>query len=138
MTELAKERFRFDSRSVSGYDSNEWLMMMEEEALDITFHALADPTRRAILAQLARGESNVSDLARPFPTTLAAISKHLKVLERAGLIRRERRGRVHALRLEIAPLRAAGGWIEQYQRFWRAQLSALDLYLKEMKKKEKS
>lgn len=63
---------------------------------------------------------------------------HLKVLERAGLIRRERRGRVHALRLEIAPLRAAGGWIEQYQRFWRAQLSALDLYLKEMKKKEKS
>ena len=103
-------------------------------ALDTTFRALADPTRRAILNQLARRESNVTELARPFRSSLPAISKHLKVLESAGLVKREKRGRAHLMRLRIEPLREAGRWIQNYERFWKLQLESLDLYLKEMRK----
>ena len=86
--------------------------------LDATFHALADPTRRAILARVAGGGCNVSELAEPFDMSLAAVSKHLKVLERAGLLTRSRKGRVHNLQLEAAPLKEAAMWISFYQKFW--------------------
>ncbi len=98
--------------------------------LDVTFGALADPTRRAILARLARGESTVTELAGPFEISLAAVSKHLRVLERAGLVVRARAGRVHRMRLDAEPLQGAAGWIERYRRFWEDRLDALDRYLR--------
>lgn len=98
--------------------------------LDDTFHALADPTRRAILASVARGEHSVTELAEPFDMSLAAVSKHLKVLERAGLLERKREGRIHRLRLEAAPLKEAAGWISTYQKFWERQLDSLGEFLK--------
>ncbi|MBI3024892.1 MAG: winged helix-turn-helix transcriptional regulator [Candidatus Tectomicrobia bacterium] len=98
-------------------------------ALDATFAALADPTRRAILARLARGEASVTALAAPFRVSLPAVSKHRRVLERAGLLARSREGRFHRLRLEAAPLREAGEWIAFYRRFWEGQLDALARYL---------
>lgn len=105
-------------------------------SLDDVFHALADPTRRAILGQLAHREANVSELARPFRTSLPAISKHLKVLEGAGLVKREKRGRLHLVRLQIEPIREAGRWIRHYEDFWKQQLRSLDEYLKEMRKQQ--
>ncbi len=105
-------------------------------ALDATFAALADPTRRAILARLARGESSVSELAEPFPVSLPAISKHLQVLERAGLIAREKDGRVRRCRLLPEPMKDAAKWIEQYRQFWEQQFDALARYLEESHKKE--
>ncbi|MGH8457280.1 MAG: ArsR/SmtB family transcription factor [Stenotrophobium sp.] len=99
------------------------------DPLDSTFAALADPTRRAILAQLTLGESAVSELAQPFDMSLPAISKHLRVLENAGLLAREKDGRVVRCRLEAEPMRAANEWLERYQRFWRERLDALAQYL---------
>ena len=99
------------------------------ERLSLTFAALADPTRRAILARLAQGEASVSELAAPFAMTQPAITKHLKVLERAGLISRGRQAQWRPCRLEAAPLREAGGWIGQYRRLWEERLDRLDDYL---------
>ena len=97
--------------------------------LDATFHALADPTRRGILAQLALGEASVGELAAPYDMSLPAISKHLKVLEGAGFLIREKDGRVHRCRLESAPMKEAADWIDQYRRFWEGQLDRLAEYL---------
>ena len=98
-------------------------------ALDATFAALADPTRRAILARLARGRATVGELARPFEVSPPAISKHLRALEVAGLIAREKQGRVHHIRLVPRRLREAAEWIDHYERFWRGRLDALQAYL---------
>lgn len=100
--------------------------------LDSVFHALADPTRRAILTRVAGGERNVSELAEPFDMSLAAVSKHLKVLERAGLLARRQEGRVHHLQLDAAPLAEAAKWISFYQKFWGKQLDSLGEFLKKM------
>jgi DNA-binding transcriptional ArsR family regulator len=101
--------------------------------LDATFAALADPTRRAILARLASGEASVNELAKPFDMSQPAISKHLKVLERAGLISRDRDAQRRLSRLEAAPLGEANDWLERYRRYWEASYAQLDALLKEMK-----
>jgi|ERR1700678_4400275 len=100
--------------------------------LDTTFAALADPTRRAILARLAKGEAPVTDLAEPFAMSQPAISKHLKVLERAGLISRGRDAQRRPRRLEARPLRDATQWLENYRRFWEAQFGRLDALLHDL------
>src|SRR6202451_530277 len=100
--------------------------------LDTTFAALADPTRRAILARLAKGEASVTDLAEPFAMSQPAISKHLKVLERAGLISRGRDAQRRPRRLEARPLRDATQWLENYRRFWEAQFGRLDALLHDL------
>jgi DNA-binding transcriptional ArsR family regulator len=105
--------------------------------LDRTFGALADPTRRRILEHLAQGERCVTDLAKPHRMSLPAISKHLRVLEKAGLVRRHRDGRVHRLKLDAAPMKQAQQWIEEYRRFWEESFDRLDEYLKELQSKEK-
>ena len=97
--------------------------------LDLTFGALADPTRRAILERLARGEATVGELARPFRVSRPAISKHLRVLERAGLVQRERDGRVSRCELDAAPLREADAWVERYRVFWEGRLDSLARYV---------
>jgi DNA-binding transcriptional ArsR family regulator len=97
--------------------------------LDATFGALSDPTRRAILARLARGEAKVTELAEPFRMSLPAISKHLRVLESAGLLHREIEGREHRCRLAAAPMKSAAAWIEQYRGFWETQFDSLAQYL---------
>ncbi|HST29253.1 MAG TPA: metalloregulator ArsR/SmtB family transcription factor [Chthoniobacterales bacterium] len=97
--------------------------------LDRTFAALADPTRRRILAHLARGEQRVTQLARPHRMSLPAVSKHLRVLEKAGLLRRRRYGRVHEMQLEATPLRQAAQWVEEYRKFWEGSLDRLAAYL---------
>jgi DNA-binding transcriptional ArsR family regulator len=106
-------------------------------SLDLTFAALADPTRRRILQQLSAGDRCVTDLARPFAMSLPAVSKHLRVLENAGLLRRRRRGRVHSLRLQAAPMGRAVRWIEEYRRFWEGSLDRLGILLKEIQKQDK-
>jgi DNA-binding transcriptional ArsR family regulator len=98
--------------------------------LDLIFSALSDPTRRRILGLLATSQFRVTDLAKSFSVSLPAISKHLRVLEKAGLIQRERDGRVHHLRLEAKPMREAAAWIEFYRAFWEEQFDALAAYLK--------
>jgi DNA-binding transcriptional ArsR family regulator len=105
--------------------------------LSTTFAALADPTRRAILARLAAGETSVTELAEPFEMSLPAISKHLKVLARAGLIARSREAQWRPCRLEAGPLRNAAEWIEEYRRFWEQSLDRLDDYLRDLQVKEK-
>ena len=102
-------------------------------SLDATFAALADPTRRAILARLALGEASVTELAEPFAMTQPAISKHLKVLERAGLISRDRDAQRRPSRLEARPLAEANEWLERYREFWEANFRSLDTLLNEMK-----
>ena len=97
--------------------------------LSLTFSALADPTRRAILARLALGETSVTELAQPFEMSLPAVTKHLKVLEKAGLIIRSRDAQWRPCRLEAKPLQEAVGWIEQYRQFWTAHLDALERHL---------
>jgi DNA-binding transcriptional ArsR family regulator len=111
--------------------------MTHSERLDATFFALADPTRRAILARLALGEASVTELAEPFEMSQPAISKHLKVLERAGLISRGRDAQRRPGRIEGKPLREVTGWLEQYRRFWEASFQRLDSLLDEMKTQEK-
>ena len=100
-------------------------------ALDHVFAALSDPTRRAIVARLALGPARVTDMAGRFPMSLNAVSKHLKVLERAGLLRRRRDGREHHLELRAAPLREVARWTSRYERFWNEKLDALEAFLKE-------
>jgi DNA-binding transcriptional ArsR family regulator len=102
-----------------------------------TFAALADPTRRAILARLATGEASVTELAAPFEMTLPAVSKHLKVLERAGLIARGREAQWRPCRLQAEPLKAADEWLEHYRQHWEAAFDRLDEYLTELQKQEK-
>ncbi len=101
----------------------------QSSPLDTTFAALADPTRRAILARLATGEATVGELAAPHDVSPPAISRHLRVLEAAGLLQRRRDGRAHRCRLERAPLREASDWIDYYRRFWDRQLAALAAFL---------
>lgn len=108
---------------------------MPTDVLDRTFSALADPTRRAILARLADGEASVTELATPFTLTLPAISKHLKVLERAGLISRTRQAQWRPCRLEPAPLKDASDWLEEYRRCWEERLDRLDDYLRDLQGK---
>jgi len=110
---------------------------MQPDHLSNTFAALADPTRRAILARLASGEASVTELAEPFEMSMPAVSKHLKVLERAGLIARGREAQWRPCRLDAAPLKDVAGWIENYRRFWDESFDRLDAYLLELKKKEK-
>jgi len=104
--------------------------------LDRTFGALADPTRRRILAQLAKGEECVTDLARPHAISLAAVSKHLIVLEKARLVKRRRDGRVHSLRLEAKPMKEAQAWINRYREFWEGNLDQFEDYLNKLQKQE--
>ena len=106
------------------------------DPLSATFAALADPTRRAILARLAAGECAVTELAQPFDMSLPAVSKHLRVLERAGLIARGRAAQWRPCRLEAAPLKEVADWAERYRRVWEARFDRLDEYLQEMKKQE--
>src|SRR6266542_956267 len=100
--------------------------------LSATFAALADPTRRAILARLALGETNVSELAEPFDMSLPAVSKHLKVLERAGLIARGREAQWRPCRLEASRLKQVADWVERYRRFWEQSFERLDAYLRKL------
>jgi len=110
---------------------------MSSDRLSATFAALADPTRRAILARLASGETSVLKLAEPFDMSLPAVSKHLKVLERAGLIARGREAQWRPCRLEAKPLKGAADWVEQYRRFWEQKFDNLEEYLRELQKQEK-
>ena len=105
---------------------------MQQDALSMTFSALADPTRRAILARLASGETSVSELAQPFDMSLPAITKHLKVLERAGLITRSRSAQWRPCQLQAAPLKEASGWVDQYRQHWEQSLDKLEIYLQEL------
>ena len=107
------------------------MVKYEQTTLDATFGALADPTRRAILARLARSEASVGELAEPFSMSLPAVSKHLKVLEGAGLITRHKDGRVHRCGLDSRPMAEAAAWITFYRRFWETQFDALERYLDE-------
>jgi DNA-binding transcriptional ArsR family regulator len=102
--------------------------------LNRTFAALADPTRRRILAHLAHGDRCVTDLARPHAMSLPAVSKHLRVLEKAGLVRRRRYGRIHQLKLEAKPMKQAAQWVEEYRKFWEGSLDRLADYLERMNK----
>ncbi len=111
-------------------------MVTNVAPLDAVYSALGDGTRRAILTRLADRELTVGELARPFAVSRPAISKHLRVLERAGLVRRRRQGRVSRCRLDPKPLAAAAGWLEHYRRFWEQRLERLDAYLRELKRKE--
>ena len=110
---------------------------MRPDHLSATFAALADPTRRAILARLASGETSVTELASPFEMSLPAISKHLKVLERAGLIARGRDAQWRPCRLEAGPLKEVSEWVEHYRSFWEQSFDRLDDYLRELKQMEK-
>jgi len=106
--------------------------------LDAVFGALSDPTRRRLLKQLQLGPATVSELAEPFTMSLPAVSKHLTVLKRAGLIEQKRSGREHRCRLVAAPLKRAVNWIEEYERFWEGQLDALDDFLSETPEEEEN
>lgn len=110
--------------------------MIHQDHLSATFSALADPTRRAILSQLATGETSVSELAKPFQMTLPAISKHLKVLEKAGLIERGKTAQWRPSRINAAPLREASDWIDSYRKFWEEKFDRLEGYLAEIQTKE--
>ncbi len=111
---------------------------MPADHLSTTFAALADPTRRAILARLALGETSVSELAQPFDMSLPAVSKHLKVLERAGLVARGREAQWRPCRLEAGPMKEATDWLESYRRFWEQSFDRLEDYLRELKASEKA
>jgi DNA-binding transcriptional ArsR family regulator len=109
---------------------------MTQDPLSLTFHALADPTRRAILARLSKGEMPVTELAAPFDMTLPAVTKHLKVLERAGLITRGRNAQWRPCKLAAAPLKDVADWVTQYRRFWDESFTRLDEYLKELQRQD--
>ena len=111
--------------------------MVNSDSLSSTFAALADPTRRAILARLARGECSVSELSRPFDMSAPAISKHLKVLEKAGLIARGRDAQWRPCKLEGAPLKEVAKWLEHYREFWEQSFDRLDEYLRQVQSKER-
>ena len=107
------------------------------DQLSATFAALADPTRRAILARLASGECSVTELAEPFEMSMPAVSKHLRVLERAGLIARGREAQWRPCRIEAAPLKAVADWTEQYRQIWETRFDNLELYLQELQAQER-
>ncbi|WP_422365249.1 ArsR/SmtB family transcription factor [Pelagibius sp.] len=109
-----------------------------DQALDRTFSALADPTRRAILGRLMSGEARVTEIAEPFEMSLNAVSKHVAVLERAGLVKRDVQGRVHQLSFEGAPILEAARWMEETRRFWEARLDALEAFLEKQNPEESS
>jgi DNA-binding transcriptional ArsR family regulator len=111
---------------------------MATDRLSATFSALADPTRRAILARLASGECSVGELAGPFDMSLPAVSKHLRVLERAGLIAQGRRAQWRPCRIKAAPLKEVAAWAERYRHIWEQRLDRLDAYLQDLQAKEKS
>lgn len=112
--------------------------MITQDDLSAVFSALADPTRREILAGLTRGPASVQELAGPFDMSLPAISRHLKVLERAGLIERGRLAQLRPCSLKAAPLKEATDWLEQYRRFWEESLDRLEIYLREVQTREKA
>jgi len=112
-------------------------MALPAAQLDRVFAALADPTRRAILARLARGEATVTELVAPFDLSQPTISKHLKVLERAGLVSRGRDAQFRPVRLEAAPLAEAAGWLGDYRRCWEESLDQLAIYVRDLQRKEK-
>ncbi|WP_255991728.1 ArsR/SmtB family transcription factor [Chitinolyticbacter albus] len=109
---------------------------MQSDPLSATFAALADPTRRAILARLCLGETSVTELAEPFDISLPAVTKHLKVLQRAGLITQGRQAQWRPCKLEAKPLQDVADWVEQYRRFWEARLDRLEAYLLELQAKD--
>jgi DNA-binding transcriptional ArsR family regulator len=109
----------------------------QQRQLDEVFNALCDPTRRAILARLMAGEARVTDIAGDFPISLNSISKHIRMLERAGLLRRSIIGRDHLLSLEAAPLAEAAAWIDRYRHFWEGRLAALDAFVTSRKRKRR-
>jgi DNA-binding transcriptional ArsR family regulator len=111
---------------------------MATDQLSITFAALADPTRRSILARLISGECSVTELAKPFDMSLPAVTKHLRVLERAGLIARRRDAQWRPCRIKAAPLKAVAAWTERYRHVWEQRFDRLETYLQEMKPKESS
>ncbi|WP_309083270.1 metalloregulator ArsR/SmtB family transcription factor [Chelativorans sp.] len=111
-------------------------MQTQTDPLSAAFSALADPTRRAIIARLAAGEATVNELAAPFDMSLPAVSKHLKVLERAGLISRGRNAQWRPCRLEAGPLKEISSWVERYRRFWEDSFDRLDSYLKDIQKEK--
>ena len=111
---------------------------MPTDTLSLTFFALADPTRRAILGKLTSGEASVTELARPFKMTMPAITKHLKVLERAGLIERGREAQWRPCRLRAEPLKEIGDWVEHYRMFWEESFDRLDAYLKTVTSKKRT
>jgi DNA-binding transcriptional ArsR family regulator len=111
---------------------------MPSDHLSATFAALADPTRRAILARLASGEATVTELADPFDMSMPAVSKHLKVLERAGLIARGREAQWRPCRIAAGPLKDFADWVDHYRRFWDESFDRLDDYLRQLRNKEKS
>ena len=127
-----------DNVSDAGYSTNKlsthWLNTMSTDTLSTTLSALADPTRRGILARLSLGEATVKELAQPYDMSLAAVSKHLKVLEGAGLISRGKDAQYRPCKLEAAPLRDVAGWLEDYRKFWEASLDRLEDYLAELQK----
>jgi DNA-binding transcriptional ArsR family regulator len=108
------------------------------DQLSVTFGALADPTRRAILARLARGEASVTELAQPFDLSLPGVSKHLKVLQRAGLITQGRNAQWRPCRLEAPRLKEVSVWVGEYRRFWDESFERLDVYLEQLKKEQRS
>ena len=110
---------------------------MPVDTLSLTFSALADPTRRAILARLSSGETSVTELARPFDISLPGISKHLKVLEHAGLIERGREAQWRPCRLTAKPLKGVADWVDHYRQFWEESFDRLEDYLRELQKKKK-
>ena len=110
---------------------------MTPDHLSATFAALADPTRRAILARLASGETSVLEIAEPFDMSLPAVSKHLKVLERAGLIERSREAQWRPCRLQATPLKGVADWVEYYRRYWEESFDKLESYLKDLQRKDK-
>ncbi len=130
---VQKESARLDGRPLRSYStkwlSTEWLNAMPTDALSSTLFALADPTRRGILARLANGDATVKELAEPYDMSLAAVSKHLKVLEGAGLISRRRDAQWRPCHLEAEPLHRVATWVEDYRRFWERSLDALADYL---------
>jgi DNA-binding transcriptional ArsR family regulator len=118
--------FAWQLKSISLFNQ---MVKYSSRTLNRTFAALADPTRRRILAHLAQGDQRVTRLAKPHAMSLPAISKHLRVLEKAGLLRRRRYGRVHEMRLDARPLRQAAQWVEEYRKFWQGSLDRLSKYL---------
>jgi DNA-binding transcriptional ArsR family regulator len=125
--------FLFAERERRAYIFNQ-MVKYSPQVLNRTFAALADPTRRRILAHLARGDKCVTHLARPHAMSLPAVSKHLRVLEKAGLLRRRRYGRVHEMQLEAKPLKQAAQWVEEYRKFWEGSLDRLADYLEKTTK----
>ena len=111
---------------------------MNDDPLSLTFAALADPTRRAILDRLMQGETSVTELAKPFDMSLPAVSKHLKVLERAGLISRGRDAQWRPCQLNAGPLEGVAEWVDHYKKFWKESFDRLDEYLQQLQKKEKT